>query len=117
MATAIETTHSNFNNRKKEARELGCETLEDLINIIEKYESKGFSFEAKEDGRNYGDIWGTNTSLGGYLTFNEAEMILRSPVVGRIRHIEARDALDYIKAKNFFNEINMNDDYNLFKPA
>ena len=44
-------------------------------------------------------------------------MILRSPVVGRIRHIEARDALDYIKAKNFFNEINMNDDYNLFKPA
>jgi hypothetical protein len=117
MALVKYSPESNFDYRKSEISDLGVQTLDELRRTIQDYERRGFHFEAKESGETLGDIWGAHTPLGGYITYNEAQMILAHPITGHTRHIEACNALSYIRLKEFSNQISLQDDYNPHEPS
>jgi len=114
----LEETRTNFDERRVNAIELGCDSLEDLHNQISDYRSKGFIYDPKIDERTGAEIPGTRTSNGGHLTIPEANMILEGrPMTGHIRHIEAFHALRYINLFNFYQELTGTDEHHTYVPA
>jgi len=81
--------HFNTFNR------LGVTSIDELEQKIQDYEKQGFAYESN----------GISTPNKGYLTKTEIDMILKRPLTGNRRHIEALRAFEYLEMKVFYEEI------------